>query len=420
MSDEEVDEDKNKSEENNIKQKKKPKLKNSEGYITLKKGNTIENNSDENNLIQNLQELDIDDMSSNLENNKKEKTALIKKNKKENNKNKYKDNSKEISSSDEKYEEYNTVLYSYIDEDNNIKLYSVKKYIKGKEEIFLTCKDRNCKGTGKYNIESAKITIINECSLLYHEHNYVKEKISIDKIKSGEATSYDMTKDIYQAAYFNYMKDLHPSLSYDNILLELIDKYKVKEIKYSKKQFVNSQNRKKEKINLELYNEERLSNIKLYDSFLQNIYFKYYDENTKNMESIRIYGTNESLKLLSSSKISQYFIDGTYKCLPINQKEAKVLILLIGFNTERNMFELCCCSVFSKEDTDIYVKFYQILKTNFSFEPKKITMDFALANINAITNVFKDEEVIILTCLFHLLQTWWRKAIKLGLKKKNI
>ena len=138
------------------------------------------------------------------------------------------------------------------------------------------------------------------------------------------------------------------------------------------------------------------------------------------MESIRIYGTNEMLKLQPSSKISQYFIDGSYKCLPRNQKQAKVLILLIGFNTERNMFELCCYSVFSKEDTDIYVKFYQILKTNFSFEPKKITMDFALANINAITTVFKDEEIMILTCLFHLLQTWWRKAIKLGLKKKNI
>ena len=41
-----------------------------------------------------------------------------------------------------------------------------------------------------------------------------------------------MTKDIYQKAYFNYMKNLYPSLSYDNILLELIDKYKVKEIKY--------------------------------------------------------------------------------------------------------------------------------------------------------------------------------------------
>ena len=69
LSDEEVDEDKKKSEENNIKQKKKPKLNNNKGSITLKKGNTIEKISDENNLIQNLQELDIDDMSSNLENN---------------------------------------------------------------------------------------------------------------------------------------------------------------------------------------------------------------------------------------------------------------------------------------------------------------------------------------------------------------
>ena len=122
---------------------------------------------------------------------------------------------------------------------------------------------------------------------------------------------------------------------------------------------------------MELYDVERLSNIKLYDSNLRKIYFKYYDENTKYNESIRIYGTNESLKFLSSSKISPYFIDGKYKYLPINLKEAKVLILLIGYNSERTMFELCCCSVFSKEDTAIYVKFYQILKSNFSFEPKK-------------------------------------------------
>jgi len=37
-----------------------------------------------------------------------------------------------------------------------------------------------------------------------------------------------MNKDIYQSAYFNYMKDLHPSLSYDNILLKLFDKYQIK------------------------------------------------------------------------------------------------------------------------------------------------------------------------------------------------
>jgi len=44
-------------------------------------------------------------------------------------------------------------------------------------------------------------------------------------------------------------------------------------------------------------------------------------------------------------------------------------------------------------------------------------MDFALANIKTITKVFEDKEVMILTCLFHSLQTCWSKANKLGLKK---
>ena len=43
---------------------------------------------------------------------------------------------------------------------------------------------------------------------------------------------------------------------------------------------------------------------------------------------------------------------------------------------------------FSKEDTIIYKKFYETLKYNYSFEPKKITMDFALANLNAVRDVY--------------------------------
>ena len=44
----------------------------------------------------------------------------------------------------------------------------------------------------------------------------------------------------------------------------------------------------------------------------------YYQQGLKTNDVLIL--TNESLKLLSSSKISQYFIDGTQKCLPINQK----------------------------------------------------------------------------------------------------
>ena len=38
----------------------------------------------------------------------------------------------------------------------------------------------------------------------------------------------------------------------------------------------------------------------------------------------------ESILLLSNTNIKQYFIDDTYKCIPYNSKDIKVLILLIG------------------------------------------------------------------------------------------
>ena len=39
---------------------------------------------------------------------------------------------------------------------------------------------------------------------------------------------------------------MHPSLTYDNIVLELVENYKVKQIKYSKMKFSNFKKRKKE------------------------------------------------------------------------------------------------------------------------------------------------------------------------------
>ena len=84
------------------------------------------------------------------------------------------------------------------------------------------------------------------------------------------------------------------------------------------------------------------------------------------------------------------------------------------------MFELCCAAVFSKEDSNIYTQFYETLKNNYSFNPKRISLDFALANLKAVNDVFGQTNIEIIPCLFHLLQAWWRKAIKLGLKKRYI
>ena len=35
---------------------------------------------------------------------------------------------------------------------------------------------------------------------------------------------------IYQKAYFKCMKDLHNALEYDNLVLEFIEKYKVRKV----------------------------------------------------------------------------------------------------------------------------------------------------------------------------------------------
>lgn len=51
----------------------------------------------------------------------------------------------------------------------------------------------------------------------------------------------------------------------------------------------------------------------------------YLDDNSKNNESLRIYGTDNSLKYYHQKK-SQYFIDSTYRCLPQNIKNANGFI----------------------------------------------------------------------------------------------
>ena len=52
----------------------------------------------------------------------------------------------------------------------------------------------------------------------------------------------------------------------------------------------------------------------------------------------------------------------------------------------------------------------------WNFKQPKITYDFALDNITAINNVYKEDEIIILPFLFHLVQAWWRKMSKLGFR----
>ena len=57
-----------------------------------------------------------------------------------------------------------------------------------------------------------------------------------------------------------------------------------------------------------------------------------------------------------------------------------------------------------REETDI--RLYNELKNKYNFIPSFLTCDLALANINAIKSVYKNNNVKIITCFFHLVQAW--------------
>lgn len=50
--------------------------------------------------------------------------------------------------------------------------------------------------------------------------------------------------------------------------------------------------------------------------------------------------------LLNNEKITQYFIDSTYRCVHLNYVNTIVLLLIIGCISDSDMLELCCVVFF--------------------------------------------------------------------------
>ena len=67
----------------------------------------------------------------------------------------------------------------------------------------------------------------------------------------------------------------------------------------------------------------------------------------------------------------------------------------------------------------IFENFLQLLKFNYKFKPKFINIDFSKAEENAILEVYKNDKIKIVFCLFYFVQCLWRKINSLGLRKKE-
>ena len=233
-----------------------------------------------------------------------------------------------------------------------------------------------------------------------------------------------MKNPLYQKIFFTETYIDYPRLTYNEILLNLLEHYELEKITFTPNKFnvFKSNYNKKKFFNNNIY--QKLDNIKLHGKNLLKFKMDYIDIDIKNKDikkNFRIFGTLYSLGLLHNKDISQYFIDCTYKYILSDLIGINALLVLIGYNHRLDKFQLVLIALLSNEDTDIFTELYNFLKNTYLFKPNKISFVFGLANLKGIQNVYSEEDYItIIPCLFHLTQAWWRKSSKLGLRKKII
>ena len=106
---------------------------------------------------------------------------------------------------------------------------------KEKNYYELRCKDRNCNGRAKINIDTGIISITQKCTIEdYENHNYIQEGIIRKKIRNKETTLDEMKDPKFKKYYFIESYLQYPTLNYNEILLNLIHQYELTKIYYTK------------------------------------------------------------------------------------------------------------------------------------------------------------------------------------------
>ena len=130
-------------------------------------------------------------------------------------------------------------IYIYIDNDNNKYFYTFQKVSSDDNFFELRCKDRNnCKGRAKYDIQTGEINVTQKCTLIkYEDHNYIKEERIKEKIRNQDLSSIEMEDSLYQKLYFQEIYSTYPTMTYNQIVLNIVEKFNIKKIKYSLNSF---------------------------------------------------------------------------------------------------------------------------------------------------------------------------------------
>ena len=81
------------------------------------------------------------------------------------------------------------------------------------------------------------------------------------------------------------------------------------------------------------------------------------------------------------------------------------------------MFEICV-AILSHEDSEFFINFTVIWKC-LKFFTKKIYWWFCFRKYQFFKKIFNEEQYKSMPCYFHLIQSLWGKANKLGLRNQK-
>ena len=123
----------------------------------------------------------------------------------------------------------------------------------------------------------------------------IKEKINKDTV-----TKEEMKESTFKKYYFTETHSKYPSLSYNEILVSLVNKYEVPKVYYTSKQFSNYKTKLNREYIYSKKNKDKLDDIKLFGKNLLICYMKFKDIQTDNYKTFRIYTTDLSLSLLNN------------------------------------------------------------------------------------------------------------------------
>ena len=158
----------------------------------------------------------------------------------------------------------------------------------------------------------------------------------------------------------------YPTLSYNDLLLIISEKYQPNKFYYLLKKFNKFKMNYKNNLKKQNVNKTYLDKIEIRGNKLLKLTLRFIDSDN-NEHLIKIFGTHKSMKNLSNKDFAQFFVDSTYKCVPNNIKNIKCLLFIIGNNSSNDSFELFYSVLLSNEDSETFIELYSYLK-NVEFQ----------------------------------------------------